>query len=80
MTEVAKITVVHILHGFCNKHPRLWDEHLHYIQHACNRAKHSSTQTYPFETCFGYLSKSPLDFVFVKDVSIDGHSDIDKAS
>ena len=27
----------------------------------------------------GYLPKSPLDFIFGKDVSIEGHSDIKKA-
>jgi hypothetical protein len=37
------------------------------------------TQTPPFEACFGYLPKSPLDFIFGKDVAIDGHSDVDKA-
>ena len=72
-------TIIHLLCGYCNKHPKLWDEHLHYIQHAYNCAKHSSTQTSPFEACFGYLPKSPLDFIFGKDVSIDGHSDIDRA-
>ena len=57
----------------------MWDEQLHYIQHAYNWESHSSTQTSPFEACFGYLPKSPLDFIFGKDVAIDGHSDIDKA-
>jgi len=32
-TEVVKRIVIHLLHGYCNKHPKLWDEHLHYIQH-----------------------------------------------
>lgn len=73
------ITVVHIIHGYCSKNPKLWDEHLHYIKHAYNWSKHSSTQTSQFEACFGYLPKSPLDFIFGKDVVIDGHSDIDKA-
>jgi hypothetical protein len=27
----------------------------------------------------GYLPKSPLDFVFGKDIAVDGHSDVDKA-
>ena len=71
--------MIHLLHGYCIKHPKLWDEHLHYIQHAYNRAKHSSTQTSPFEACLGYFPKSPLDLIFGKDVAIDGHSDIDKA-
>jgi hypothetical protein len=77
-TEVVNITVVHLLCGYCSKHPKLWDEHLHYIQHAYNRAKHSSTQTSPFEACFGYLPKSHLDFIFGKDITIDGQYDIDR--
>jgi hypothetical protein len=75
--EVVNRKIVHILRGYCNKHPKLWDEHLHYIQHAYNRAKHSSTQTSPFQACFGYLRKYPLDVIFRKDISIDGHYDID---
>ena len=71
--------MIHLLRGYCSKNPKLWDEHLHYIQHAYNRAKHSSTQTLPFEACLGYFPKYPLDFIFGKDVAIDGHSDIDKA-
>jgi hypothetical protein len=71
--------MVHLLRGYCSKNPKLWDEHLHYIQYAYNRAKHSSTQTSPFEACFGYLPKSPLDFIFGKDISIDGQYDIDRA-
>jgi hypothetical protein len=59
------------------KHAKFWDEHLHYFQHACNWAKHSLTQTPPFESCFGNLPKSRLDFIFGKDIVIDGHYDID---
>jgi hypothetical protein len=40
---------------------------------------HSSTQSSPFETCFGYLPKSPLDFIFGKDVDSYEHRDEDKA-
>jgi len=65
--------------AYCSKHPKLWDEHLHYVQHAYNRAKHSSMQTSPFETCFGYFPKSPLDFIFGKDIAVDGKYDIDRA-
>jgi hypothetical protein len=25
-TEVVNRTVVHLLHGYCSKHPKLWDE------------------------------------------------------
>jgi hypothetical protein len=77
-TEVVNTLVVHSIRGYCNKQPKLWDEHLHYIHHAYNRAKHSSTQTSPFEACFGYLLKSPLDFIFGKDVAIEIHYDIDR--
>ena len=76
--KVVNRTIVHILRGYCSKHPKIWDEHIHYIQHAYNHAKHSSTQTSPFEACFGYLPKYPLYFIFGKDVPIDGHSDIDR--
>jgi hypothetical protein len=76
--EVINRKVVQLLRGYCSKHPKLWDEHLHYIQHAYNRANHSSTQTSPFEACFGYLPKYPLDFIFGKDIAIDGQYDIDR--
>ena len=59
--------VVHLLQGYCSKHPKLWDEQLHYMQHVYNRAIHSSTKRSPFETCFGYLPKYPLEFIFNKD-------------
>ena len=51
--EVVNRTIVHLLRGYCSKHPKLWDEQLHYIQHAYNRAIHSSTKRSPFEICFG---------------------------
>ena len=76
---MVKKTVVHLLRGYCRKHPKLWDEQLHYIHHTYNRENNSSTQTSPFEVCFGYLPKYPLDFIFGKNVAIDGLSDIDKA-
>jgi hypothetical protein len=60
-------------------HPKLWDENLHYIQHACKQAKHSSTQTSPFEACFGYFPKYPLDFILGKGISIHGQYEIDRA-
>ena len=78
-TEVVNITVVHVLRGYCSKHPKLWDEQLHYIQHAYKRAIHSSTKRSPFETCFGYLPKSPLDFIFDKDSIVDENSNEIKA-
>jgi hypothetical protein len=63
-TEVVNKTVVHLLRGYCNKHPKLWDEQFPYVQHAYNHAMHSSTQRTPFEVCLGYFPKSPMDFSF----------------
>jgi hypothetical protein len=77
--EVVNKTMVHLLWGYCSKHPKIWDEQLHYVQHAYNHAMHSSTQRLSFKTCFGYLPKSPLDFSFGNDVVVDGKSDADKA-
>jgi hypothetical protein len=58
------MTVVHLLQGYCSKHPNLWDEQLHYVKHAYNRSMHSSTHKSAFETCLGYFPKSPMDFSF----------------
>ena len=33
-TKVVNKAVIHLLRGYCSKHPKLWDEHLCYIQHA----------------------------------------------
>ena len=77
-TKVVNRTVIQFLRGYCSKHPKLWDEHLCYVQHAYNHAKHSSTQISPFETCSGFIPRSPLDFVFEKDIAVAGHSDVDK--
>ena len=79
-TEVVNRTVIQLLRGYCSKHTKLWDEHLCYVQHAYNQAKNYSTQRSPFETCFGFTPRSPLDFVFGKDTMVDGHSDVDKAT
>ena len=78
-TEVVNMTVVHLLRGQCSKHPKLWVESLHYVQHAYNHAAHSSTKRSPFETCFGYLPKTPMDFSFGKDNIFDGCHDVEKA-
>jgi hypothetical protein len=66
-TEVVNRTLVLFLRGYCNKHPKLWDEQIPYVQQAYNRALHSSTQCSPFETCFGYLPKVPLDLMYGRD-------------
>eukprot|EP00253_Pinus_taeda_P019058 PITA_19058 len=79
-TKVVNKTMIQLLKGYCSKHPKLWDEHLCYVQHGYNRAKHSYTQISPFETCFRFTLKFPLDFVFGKDIAVDGHSDADKAT
>jgi len=56
-TKVINKTVIHLLRGYFSKHPKLSDEQLHYIQHAYNRAKRSSTNTSPFEACFGHFPR-----------------------
>ena len=39
-TEVVKRIVIHLPRVYCSKHPKLWDEQLHYIQHAYIRRFH----------------------------------------
>jgi hypothetical protein len=70
--------MVHLLRGYCNKHPKLWDEQFPYVQHAYNHAMHSSTQRTPFEVCLGYFPKSPMDFSFGEASKEDGQDDTDK--
>jgi hypothetical protein len=65
---VVNRTMVLFLRGYCNKHPKLWDEQIPYVHHDYNQALHSSTQSSPFETCFGYLPKVPLDLMYGRDV------------
>jgi hypothetical protein len=54
-TDVVNMTMVHFLQGYCSKHPKLWDEQFHYVQHAYNHAMHSYTQknlwNYVWDTC-----------------------------
>ena len=78
-TEVVNRTVLLFLRGYCNKHPKLWDEQIQYVQHAYNRAMHSSTQSSPFETCFGYLPKTPLDLTYGREVDSSASKDEYKA-
>ena len=70
--------MVHLLRGYCGKHPKFWDEHLPYVQHSYNRAVHSSMHCSPFETSFGYLLKDPFDMVFGREDDFSGHDDRDK--
>jgi hypothetical protein len=71
--------MVLLLQGYCNKHPKLWNEHIAYVQHAYNRALHSSTQCSHFETCFGYLPKVPLDLMYGRDVDSNEEINEDRA-
>jgi len=70
---------MHSFHGSCGNHPKLLNEYLHYIQYTYNFSNHSSTQVSPFEACLGYLSKYLLDFIFGKDIAVNGHSDVEKS-
>jgi hypothetical protein len=65
-TKVVNRTLVQLLRGYNNKHPKNWDEKIVYIQHSYNRELHSSTNKSPFKTCFGYLPPSPFDIVYGK--------------
>jgi hypothetical protein len=56
----------------------LWDEQLHYVEHAYNRAMHSSTQRTSFEVCLGYFPKSSVGFSFREANEEDGPDDTDK--
>jgi hypothetical protein len=79
-TEVVnQLIVLLFLRGYCKKHPKLWDEHIPYVHHAYNRALHSSTQCSPFETCFGYLPKVPLDTMYGRDVDSNEEKNEDRA-
>jgi hypothetical protein len=42
-TKVVNIIVVLLLRGYCSKHPKLWGEHIPYVQHAYNRDLHLFT-------------------------------------
>jgi hypothetical protein len=47
-TKAVNKTLVLFLRGYCNKCPKLCDEHIPYIQLAYNKYLHSSTQSSPF--------------------------------
>jgi len=78
-TKVINHIMVHLLRGYCGKHPKLWDEQLPYVQHAYNQETHSSTQSSLFETCFGYQPRDPLNMVFGKYEDGNGRDGKDKA-
>jgi len=74
LCSVSKLSngkVVHLLRGYCGKHPKIWDGYLSYIQHAYNQFIHSSTNKLPFETIFGYFPKLPFDLVFASSSNGD---------
>jgi hypothetical protein len=77
--EVVNKTVVLFLRGYCNKHPKLWDEKIPYVQHAYKLTLHSSTHSSPFETCFGYLPKVPLDLMYGRYVDVNEERTEDRA-
>jgi hypothetical protein len=69
--EVVNQTMVLFLRGYCSKHPKLWYKQILYVEHAYNRSLHSSTHISPFNTCFGYLPKLPLDFMYDRYVDMN---------
>jgi len=56
-----------LLQGYCNRHPKSWNDQLPYVQPMYNQVMYSFTQDSPVETCLGYLPKIPLDFLYGKD-------------
>jgi hypothetical protein len=78
-TKVVNKTMVLLLQGYCSKHPKLWDAYMPYVQHAYNRALHSSTPSSPFETCFRYLPKVPLDLMYGKYADVNEEQIEDRA-
>ena len=67
-TKVVKNTVLQLLQGYGNKHPKSWGDQLLYVQPMYNQVMYSFTQDSPIETCLGYLPKVPLDMLYGKDV------------
>ena len=64
--EVVNRTLVQLLRGYNQKHPKTLDENTLYNQRSYSRAVCTSTDKSPFKTCFGYFLLSPLDVFFVK--------------
>ena len=65
-TEIVNGTLVKLLRGYNQNHPKTRDQNLVYIQHSYNRATHTSTRKSPFETCFRYFPPSPLDIAYLQ--------------
>jgi hypothetical protein len=63
-TKVVNRNLVMLLRGYNQKNLNTWDENMIYLQHSYSRTIHTSTSKSPFETCFRYLSPSPLDVVY----------------
>jgi hypothetical protein len=78
-TQVVNRTIVLFLRGYCIKHPKLWYEQIPYVQHAYNRALHSSTQCSPLETCLRYLPKVSLDFMYGREFHSNEERNEDRA-
>jgi hypothetical protein len=58
------MTSVQLLRGYNQKHIRILDEKLIYIQHSYDRVVYTSTNKFPFENLFGYLPTLPLHVVY----------------
>ena len=71
-TKVLNKKIIHLLLGYCNQHPKLWNEQLQYIHNTYNKEKHSSTQKSPFGTSFGYFPPSPIDVYMDRESNTHG--------
>jgi len=59
--EVFNRMIIHILHMYNSKNPRMWDEILPYVQHIYSKALHSSTCHSPFQVGLSFKPLCPID-------------------
>jgi hypothetical protein len=82
--EVVNMMIVHILHMYTSRHPRLWDESLPYVQHNYNRAIHSSTDQNSFQMGLGFQPLGPMDVALplasTQEESSHAQTKVDKAT
>ncbi|GJX96113.1 transposon ty3-G gag-pol polyprotein [Tanacetum coccineum] len=78
-TEVVNRTVVHLLRGYNSKHPKTWDESVHFLQFAINHSIRSSTGKSPSEVCLGFLPQTLFDLEFTTDSMLAPSNEVGEA-
>jgi hypothetical protein len=74
-TEVVNRTIFQLLHVVIQKNLKSWEECLPFVEFACNRIVHLTTDFSPFEIVYGFNPLTPMDLIplpFFKKVSLDG--------